>query len=393
MALLGPLFIFLTPRLTGDLPANPKDGPFAVLYFLSLAAIFLLNRKPNLNALLKILLLGIFFGLTQSERLIGFTLYGIWIFYEFYLWRQTVVKFSMKVFRSWATRTFLSFILVFLTANFILMFTWPYLGSNYFYHLFELLNISQNYHWTNNVLFFGKEIPSADLPRTYLPVWILISTPLFILFWFFVSFRNFKNPKKNPLWVLLGLAFGTNLIFYFLLKPVIYDGIRHFLFLLPLMAVMAAGALMEFSEQLKPRWPQRPIWILTGLGALLVIVQIIRLHPYEYIYFNELTGGLPGAAGKFETDYWGASFKEGVDWLKQNEIKDQSKTFRINGSGNSYQIDYDFTNQMLWTDDLKKADYYLSTTRDDKQKLVDASKVIHIVQREGVPLNYVFKLH
>ena len=123
-----------------------------------------------------------------------------------------------------------------------------------------------------------------------------------------------------------------------------------------------------------------------------MIDQLVRLHPYEYIYFNGLTGGLKGAQGKFDNDYWGASFKEAVEWLKNNEIKDPKKIYKIYGSGNPYQIFYYFTPNMHWTDHLQDADYYLSYTRDDKQNLADPFKVIHVIEREGVPLNYIFKL-
>src|SRR5208282_4675717 len=34
-AALGPVFLFLTPRFTGDIPGNPKDIPFSTAYFLA----------------------------------------------------------------------------------------------------------------------------------------------------------------------------------------------------------------------------------------------------------------------------------------------------------------------------------------------------------------------
>ena len=40
-AFLGLVFLFLVFRFTGDVPANPKDGPFAVYYFFGLAWIYL----------------------------------------------------------------------------------------------------------------------------------------------------------------------------------------------------------------------------------------------------------------------------------------------------------------------------------------------------------------
>ena len=34
-------------------------------------------------------------------------------------------------------------------------------------------------------------------------------------------------------------------------------------------------------------------------------------HPYEYIYYNQLVGGLNGAYGNYETDYYYVSSDRG----------------------------------------------------------------------------------
>jgi hypothetical protein len=47
------------------------------------------------------------------------------------------------------------------------------------------------------------------------------------------------------------------------------------------------------------------------------IVGIVRLHPYEYIYYNELVGGVRGAEGRFDLDYWCTSFREGIAVINQ----------------------------------------------------------------------------
>jgi hypothetical protein len=273
-----------------------------------------------------------------------------------------------------------------------MVLTWPYLGANYFNHFEELLGIAKNFYWNNNDLFMGQEIPSTHLPWTYLPVWLLITTPLFILFFLASSFIFIKNKMANPLYILMGAAVTVNAAFVLILKPVLYDGLRHFLFLLPILAAIAALSACEWLQQNQRGLLFKIILGLCLFNGLTVVYQMTCLHPYEYIYFNELTGGLRGSQGKFDNDYWGASFKEAVDWLEKNETTDPKKIYKITGSGNSYQIFYYFTPNMKWVDNLKDADYYISYTRDNKQNAVDPSKVIHVVEREGVPLNYIFKL-
>ena len=52
---------------------------------------------------------------------------------------------------------------------------------------------------------------------------------------------------------------------------------------------------------------------------LLTAVDMWRLHPYEYTYFNRsFSGGLKTAAKYHETDYLGLSYQEGFAWLLAN---------------------------------------------------------------------------
>jgi hypothetical protein len=43
-----------------------------------------------------------------------------------------------------------------------------------------------------------------------------------------------------------------------------------------------------------------------------------NLHPYEYLCFSPLIGGVPGANGRYEMDYWDSSEKLASLWLARN---------------------------------------------------------------------------
>jgi hypothetical protein len=392
LAALGPLFLFLTPRFTGDIPANPKDMPFAVFYFLALAGILYFHGRAKTPVAVKCSVLGILFGLAQCSRLLGFTLYIVYILFDLHFYYHGTRKHTFAKSRSYALKLFGTLTAVLILSNLLMAATWPYLRADYLKNLMEMLALSEHFAWNNPVLFMGKAILSTQLPWTYLPVWILITTPLFILFllggaWFFI-----RDKMKNKLFILLGAALGVNLAFYVCLRPVVYDGIRHFLFLLPILAAIAAMSAIELWRMAKHLLLKRMAFGFVVINMLLIALHMARLHPYEYVYFNELAGGLKGAAGRFETDYWAASMKEAVEWLRRNEIKDASKTYRIAGNCNSYQLLFYASPKMVWTESLKDADYYLATTRDDKYQTVDPFRAVHVVAREGVPLSYVFKL-
>lgn len=391
-ATLGPVFLFLTPRFSGDLPGNPKDIPFATAYFLALAGIHLfLSRRPATPVLTQSLVLGFLFGLAQCARTLGFSLYLVFLLYDFHLFYHR----GKQLWKHWARHlkeTALLLGSVLILSNFMMMATWPYLGGNYVAHLLEAFHNSKNFFWNNAVLFEGKQVLASQLPLTYLPVWLGITLPLGLILLLVASFRFAERFIQNELSVLLVCALGVNAGLVILFHPVLYDGMRHFLFILPILAALAALSAASWIKEPTLSYFRPALFGLTALNLLNVGVEMVRLHPYEYIYFNEVPGGLRGSVGKFDNDYWGASTKEAVEWIKKNGLSDPKKTYLINSSGNNYQVFPYLNERMKWTDNLKDADYYLSTTRDGKDKLADSSKAIHTIERETVPLCYVFKL-
>ncbi|MFW2390501.1 MAG: hypothetical protein ACN4G0_19350, partial [Polyangiales bacterium] len=95
-------------------------------------------------------------------------------------------------------------------------------------------------------------------------------------------------------------------------RSTIYDGLRHFLFVLPPLCVLAAlGAttsLRWLAERSKPA--AYAAFAVLGFGVAAVVVDMVQLHPYQYVYFNRMSGGLKAAAPLYETEYYAHSFKE-----------------------------------------------------------------------------------
>jgi hypothetical protein len=130
---------------------------------------------------------------------------------------------------------------------------------------------------------------------------------------------------------------------------------------------------------------------LAGLGT--TGLNLVKLHPYEYVYFNELVGGFKGAYGKYETDYWVASMKEAVEWLKTNELKDPNRTYKIFVLGHPPQYQVYFSPNMQYVPTVEGADYSIVMTRAGlKPELKDEGKIIRRVEREGAPLIFILKL-
>lgn len=159
---------------------------------------------------------------------------------------------------------------------------------------------------------------------------------------------------------------------------------------------MAGVALTRFLCDVRLPSNLRSLSAGLLLGITSVIASdIVRLHPYEYVYFNRLVGGLPGAQARFETEYWGASYTEGLRWLAaQLDPRDRSPV-RIASCNHDGAIEHFIQQHPALAQRVRlehkseAADIFLATTRTGCHK--PEGEVLHVVQRMGVPFLYVIQ--
>tara|TARA_B110000881_G_scaffold83862_1_gene73475 strand:- start:116 stop:757 length:642 start_codon:yes stop_codon:yes gene_type:complete len=114
--------------------------------------------------------------------------------------------------------------------------------------------------------------------------------------------------------MLCGLLVPFLSILYF--SSTLYDGWRHMFFVYPFCAFfMYKGFIIAIVTLKKTlRLGGNTIMII---GLILVfsapVISIINLHPHQQIYFNAFAGKDP--MQKFEGDYWGTSYYQGLNWL------------------------------------------------------------------------------
>jgi hypothetical protein len=131
---------------------------------------------------------------------------------------------------------------------------------------------------------------------------------------------------RGPLLVIA--AATVPILFLMVQRPTLYDGVRHVMFVIPMLAVLAAGAFVQLLTRLR-RFPA----VVTAIAAVALLhlatttVTLARLHPFEYAAMNSLAGGTAGAAGRFELDYWGAAGSEALRQLERRLDADTSGRF------------------------------------------------------------------
>jgi hypothetical protein len=108
----------------------------------------------------------------------------------------------------------------------------------------------------------------------------------------------------------------------------LYDGIRHVLFLIPMLAVVASFGFLRFAPLLR----RFPMITATVAGAYVAhaMLALILLHPLQYAAFNGFAGGVIGAYGRFEQDYWSLAVLPALRRLEDRLDRDDPGRFASN---------------------------------------------------------------
>jgi tetratricopeptide (TPR) repeat protein len=114
----------------------------------------------------------------------------------------------------------------------------------------------------------------------------------------------------------------------------VYGGWRHLLFVFPSMAVIAGLSYETLLRWLKPAYMKLAVAVVLAGGMVHPAIHIIRHHPFEYIYFNELLG-INKAYGRFETDYYLNSLRQGTEWLIENVLEEQETADTLTVASNA----------------------------------------------------------
>jgi hypothetical protein len=265
------------------------------------------------------------------------------------------------------------------------------------------------FHYNISTLIAGHVYDMASVPRWYIPLYFLVKLPIPIMAGAVIAMVFVLRPSLFGDAALDRLqrretAFIAFTLIFPLACQVITDGpaftgIRHFLFLIPLLAVlMGIGferALAALEASLRPAAAGG--YALIALGFLWNAATLVRMHPYEYLFYNPLIGGLEGAARQFDTDYWVNIMPEAVDDLQAFlDRTDGPPATRpgtrylvgICGERVSFEKEAEKDPRLVWTDDWKKADFYIAPTHMNCDRVMDG-KIIASIERLGVPIGVV----
>lgn len=384
----------LMPSYYGMMFINPKDIPFAAA---SVWSVFYLTRiaeelpQPRWRHILGF---GAFTGLALGTRIAGVLLvaYCVALLAADLLVRARAQGWTA---RRAAHETLLHFYRVGLPALLIawavMIALWPWALVSPLDHPWEALAHFSGLANGIDTLYFGRHIGTGYHPPFYLPVYLTIKLPdvmvaALILASAATVAGGWRGLSLRHVPVLLAAVFP--LIYVMIESPELYDAERHFLFLLPALAVLAGVGLDAVFRRLSGRMAlTAALTALLAGGSLWQIRANLGLHPYEYAFFNDLVGGTAGAKGRFDTEYWGTSLAEATDDLRHYIVSHgliRKNPWKVAISGEATQIGDTPHPHLQITDQWNQADFYISSTRGATDRWLPG-KVIDRVTRDGVP--------
>ncbi len=391
IALLGCIFLILSPRIFADSFYNSKDSVLLSFFIIAAYALMVFHERPTYkNAIAYALSC----ALTIDVRILGIIL----PFVSGMLFLIRLIYNRVTKNKSGSHINYFVVYVVFL-AGFTILF-WPILWEDPITHFHYAFQEMSKFQWDGKVLYLGDYIPVSQLPWHYLSVWFFISTPISYLLLFFLGLfsiiykviHNQKEVVSNMNQYLLFLTwFFSPFLMVILFKSVVYDGWRHVFFVYPAFVVIALygvrAAYCFFKKQ---------EIIFVTLLAFIVLMNaytMVKLHPYQNVYFNSFAGkNRKEIRYNFELDYWGVSSKQALEYLLQN---DASSVLKVYPEQPPQELNVKFLppdqRKRIALVALRDADYFIAQYRWHREDYRFEHE-FYSIKADGIKIMSIFKL-
>ena len=404
------VFIYLSsPRIFAESFYNSKDITFMCFCVFSISHYFFSLKNNDTKNLI---FFSLFAALATQIRIMGILLIIFYILFTF--WEFLENKKNSK--QSYLKTSYI-IILYFI---FLYLF-WPFLWANPISNLLETFFTFSNYDWGLKVFYLGNYLTADNLPWHYIPVWIIITTPItyliffsiglyFILNVFFLNLHSLELSENNKLWMnydqkkdfFMLFFFLTPIISVILFNSTLYGGWRHLYFIYPCLIYIVGVGIYYFYLKFNKYLSSKIIYIFSILFILYNSYNLVKFHPYQNVYFNYL---IKHKANKyFEIDYWGLANREAIEFIikdsKENNLEIISiRTASFTPLNYSRKI-LDLKNTNLDFQGTEHVDpqyiftnfhYETNPKYQKKYKIPDNYREVFSIEREGILINKVFK--
>lgn len=383
---------------------HTKDIPFAAA--MMGATYFLLRATRDLPRVRyrDILLFGLLLGISLSLRATGLLMLG---------YAGLAILLGGLKHAAWRERihyvghSLLRFLPAFVLAYVIMIVAWPWASLAPLNPVRAIFAFA-HFHYMINTLAFGTIYQMAEVPRWYVPLYLAIKLPLTMLVGATLAILAAAWPSKGQSLMRSEQRRQLAVLAFMIIFPVLchvisrgpaFTGMRHFIFVVPPLAALAGLGFDAALSFLAGRRRSLAVPALAALGAVLVwnAATSVRLHPYQYLFYNSLVGGLESATRQFDTDYWVNIMPEAVDDLQAFlDRTDTSHSARpgvhysvaVCGERLSFENEADKDSRLAWTGDWDNADFFIAPTHMNCDRALDGV-VIATIERMGAPIGVV----
>ena len=409
--LLAAAAIALCGTWYGAMFNHTKDIPFAAVMMGATYLLLRIGRELPQPRWRLVVLFGVLCGCALGIRVLGVFLVA---------YAALVVALYAPIGRgsSWravfgfAARSALPLTAAFALAYVIMIASWPWAALAPLNPLRALSEFT-DFHYKIQTVLDGRVYYMSDVPRSYVPTYVAIKLTLVLLLGAALSLVLAILPQRtaqpagagqavNHAWrketVLVAFAAFLPLICDVIVRGPAFSGMRHFLFTVPPIAVLAGLGLDTALGQLKARSR-----LAAACGLALIVLglgfdatTLYRLHPDEYLFFNPLVGGLAGASRRYDTDYWVNIMPEAIgdlehflDRTEGGAVKTGPRhRYLVAVCGERLPFEKEADARLEWTRDSSRAEFFIAPTHMNCDRALEG-KVVASIERMGVVIGVV----
>jgi hypothetical protein len=320
-ALAAIVLLFTAPRVFCDLMANIKDFPLLVFFTLSVLLFF---RAWETGSRRGLLVAAAVVGLGLATK--GNTLFFPLVPGLLWLWGGTPPAWQgrrKELVNSGALAALVAFAVLFAVWPYLWTETWPRLSKHVTYISLRAAYLEMT------EIDSGSVVLRAESAAPATEALLLTTPPVFLLAALAGALLALRQAiRTRDRWAILLLVWPLAVFLRYLLPGAInFDGVRHFLELFPPLAILAGRAIAELARRLAAKAGDASALrrALPAAAALLLLLPGAAVtwasHPFQIAYWNVFAGGFKGARADNQPqvgDYWGMSYRQGLEWLWQN---------------------------------------------------------------------------
>lgn len=390
------VLLVLTAPWSGAMFTHTKDIPFATcmawaLYYTVVATRTLPKIPRSVSVKLGIALgcaVGLRIGAVFAVIYLLLTLMVVCLLER--TDNQSKFKFLKEAIKALIPAAVVAFILM------AIFWPWGVMSPD---HPFEAIKTFSHFAFNMKTIDDRVVYSIGEVPRTYLLDYLSVKLPevfllglasFLVLFGFYrkLWWNQLAQDQHNAVFAVF-IAVLFPIVFVLATEPALYNGVRHFTFIIPPLAVLSAlgihFALYVLSKSVK--WTVT-LWSVCVLMSVYTFTYLYTLHPYEYVYYNEIAGKRRLLKNEWEGDYWSSSLREAAKDLMSLPLAKRDKPYLVAVCAEDLQGSAYLDSRFKVTKDWVGADFYMSSTNMHCDQVLQGTKIVE-VKRRGLVLAVV----